>query len=294
MPSLFSIVRLATAATVLFASGSLASINPTPTRRDTLSINPPSTGLNPLSGLSLVSARGLDTNSKRLAHGLGPLPPRSLAAKKSHLSKARSNGPKRSTPSGTACTPRVGNVQIVDATSGAPMGYMANDVNEFGEYVLATEAATPLEINFKQCQSDPFEIVQMNTCGCMPYKNIGAIQGYSSTSVDLAVGSYNYVVIGGVTATGSASVPSTVANSFTYTTNTQKMAESEVWILDASLNLSLQWVNSDSSVPPTQWALIGGILVGFVDIDVMTKTFGPLTLVKLVFVAGAGASTSII
>lgn len=89
MHFLVAVLRLATAATILLASSSLASLTPTPTHHGTLSINPPSTGLNLLSGLDLgsVISIGFDTNSQRLAHGLGPLPPRSLAAKKSRLGK---------------------------------------------------------------------------------------------------------------------------------------------------------------------------------------------------------------
>lgn len=89
MHFLATVLRLATAATILLASSSLASLTPSPTHHGRLSINPPSKGLNLLSGLDLGSVIGIgfETNSQRLAQGLGPLPPRSLAAKKARLGK---------------------------------------------------------------------------------------------------------------------------------------------------------------------------------------------------------------
>jgi len=289
MPSIPSLVRLATAAALFLASSSLASLNPTFTRRENLPLNPPSTDLNTLKGVSLAAVRGLDTNAQRLARGLSPLPPRSAWRRGD---RSRPHVVRRSQPSGTSCKKMVGGIEIVDATTGALLGHVADEVNEFGEYGVTSEPLEALEINFKLCKATgvvgPFDITQMNTCGCMPYKNVGAIQGYSSSSVDLVAGGHSYLVFGGVTLTDSITGPSTTANSFSYTTNIQRAAESDVWHYDtATSQLLLKWVNSDSTTPAIQFAICHGVLIAVADVNAAIAALGPFTLVNLRFALSA-------
>ncbi|KDQ09521.1 hypothetical protein BOTBODRAFT_524414 [Botryobasidium botryosum FD-172 SS1] len=283
MYSPISILRFAAAAALLFPSMAMA-LNPTSTRATGApSLNPPAQGLTSLIGAPAV--RSINTNSERLARGLAPLPPRAMAGRRHHARQEHGSGPgpKKSTPSGAPCQTRAASIAIYDQ-SGKQLGYVADDVNEFGEYVSTQESMTALKISYKQCGATgvPIEITQTNTCGCMPYKNVGAIQGYSSTSVDLAVGSFNYLFVGGVTSTPGLSTPVSAANSFTHTTNIAKSIESDVWVIDATtMDLSIKWVNKDGSYPIVHWALSGGILIATGDISAFTSTFPGATGVTL-------------
>jgi hypothetical protein len=84
--------------------------------------------------------------------------------------------------------------------SGAFVGYLAQQYNQWGESGLTTDASAALHVTFAATSDgSAFDITATNPqASSLPY--IGAIVGFGSSDDSMGVGNSNYAYLGGVTA----------------------------------------------------------------------------------------------
>ncbi|KZP09936.1 hypothetical protein FIBSPDRAFT_505086 [Athelia psychrophila] len=245
-------------------------------------------GINPdLSVLQNVTARNLNarapapapvpmTNAQRMARGLPPKAP-----------VRRHNKPHHPRPSSLPPTSATGYILVTKSTDAdTPSGYLTNSQNSFGEYEsYSTDVTQALKVSFSYDHTAPsqIEIAAINGPISQATTNapfFGGIQGYRSSSPDLAAGSANYLFLGSVAHTSVAAVPASGTNSFTGLTGINEGTESSIWSLDpTSEALTCQWINTDGSTPPCVFAYAQNQFVVIGDLTTFQDAFGPAEVV---------------
>lgn len=80
----------------------------------------------------------------------------------------------------------------------------------------------------------------------------GLVQGRDNTSANIGAGSFNYLYLGGVSATAPGATPQTNGNHFSTSQTLTKASESAVWAIDVTAGTLVPvWVNLDGSTPTT-------------------------------------------
>lgn len=219
--------------------------------RDLPPLNPPESAIinHNLQG----NAAPPQTNARRLAAGLPPLPPKKRWDQPAKPPKS-SPGPCKSSL-----------VKVCDAAS-TVVGYLSNKLNDFGEYNATV--VNPWDADaLKVCVSSPSavshssDIKAINSyISSLPF--LGVFKGYVSTSLQLNSTSAAYLFLGQVAQTGPGALPSIpVESTYTPETSTSFGAatgiseewESNVWRVDpVSKEIQLWWTNPDATVVQAQ------------------------------------------
>ncbi|KAJ6622437.1 hypothetical protein B0H10DRAFT_2013923 [Mycena sp. CBHHK59/15] len=232
-----------------------AAAKPSPTtpraRREFLSLNPPRSVLSfDTSGAVIRGSAAAPrsaaawTNAERFARGLPPSRPASL----------RRNRRQRRT--GTSPLPPVtvtGTILVSD--SSGPLGYLTSQLNDFGEtgyYTALPANAMSVSVSYSLDAPSQLDVTVLNPGSGISENLFGGIVGFSSDSDDLSVGSSNYNYLGYVSHTPMGAPPVSGANTFSDSTQDDEDIESSIWSYDPVTGaLAPQWLNSDSSAPPT-------------------------------------------
>ncbi|KAF9525567.1 hypothetical protein CPB83DRAFT_859220 [Crepidotus variabilis] len=175
------------------------------------------------------------SNAERLKRGLPLNPPR------------RRSPDAPSSPQ-TSQIPTRGRVQVFDVTSGSPLGYISKNPDGSQIAGLSSSVDDAMIFQYDSSAPGPYNFAMVNPTGAFTsWPLLGNIEGPSSTSASLAPGSYNYCFFAGTNATPAGSTP--VAQGSSYTSNLP--AETVVWNVAGSGDISIQWVNPDGSKPST-------------------------------------------
>ncbi|KAJ7454673.1 hypothetical protein FB451DRAFT_1373346 [Mycena latifolia] len=248
-----------TGALVLALAASTVAFTPTSTR---------STRLSNLPSLEdLIAARSTDqivdivadpvvlprTNAERLARGLPLLKPhrRDMV----HPARAQSSPV---APTTVKC-----NIQV-QTSDGANRGYLSTETTYSSFYgkFQANQGAGALEISLSFSSASSSQLAL----------TLGGIVGYFNSDDNIYATSYNYMWLGGTTESSPGSPPVYGdGNSFSADPDygPPKKMESAIWSYDPGTKLlAPQWINTDSSAPPTVLAFAEGdenfVLIGSV------------------------------
>jgi len=177
----------------------------------------------------------LNTNAKRLAAGLPPLP----AARA--WTPTGTDGAKRSTPSSATYT---GAIKVVRAEDNGDFGYISKTLDASGRYIvdIKDNAASVSFLAYQSGSSATISITDLTATSDERKftTNIGAAIPHG---IELATDSSNAAVLGGTMLTlGGA-----IAQGTTFTTILGSDVQSAIWSFDpASNKLTASWVNSNS------------------------------------------------
>ncbi|TFK40116.1 hypothetical protein BDQ12DRAFT_711544 [Crucibulum laeve] len=301
----------------LALSAAAAGASATPTRTvalsssHTLDLNPPADVVQQHLHLRVPVMPQVDhrdlTNAERIRAGL-PLrkPARRRTVQGAHASASASPRPSsyaQSTvavaaePSATAdvltakskfrLTTRStrGYLQMIDAETDAPIGFVHNNFNAYGEYgaMAGSDDRLVVSLNLDEATWIASSIMTVNGPDTN-YPLLGAITGSSSTSMDLAAGSYNYAHVGGTQSIARNSAPSDGGNSFSAATGISETIESAIWTVDTSMGiLTAHWTNSDLSKPTVYIGRAQESLILTGDTSAFENAFGPTQWITLVF-----------
>lgn len=164
----------------------------------------------------------LRTNAARMAAGLGPLPPR--RADPTRVAA------KRAQPSGNPCTSYTSDyIKVYRSSNGVFLGYIKKTPTE-GGYGLTSGQGSAIKISFSACDSS--SPISISIDGA-PAPN--SYLGFTGTNIN--------------TGTSSSAILAPVKNTPANSPPSNNM-ESAVWQF-ASNHIAAQWVNVDSSKPPT-------------------------------------------
>jgi len=226
-----------------------------------------------------------ETNAKRMAAGLPPLPPRS---QRRQFSAADLEPRKVKSPEPSAIPTKKfkGYIQITNTKTGDFIGWVGSTPTLFGELGPVPDLSDALEVSaggLKLGLNGPLEIKQTN--GASPYGYIGGIVGFADTNNALKPGSFNYLYIGFVDETAPFATPAPGPNSFSDATGIPEDSESAIWIIETETGqLTAEWINPDGSIasksnivyyPPDDVLLIVGGNNAF------DNAFGPAVPVTL-------------
>jgi hypothetical protein len=144
-----------------------------------------------------------------------------------------------------------GIITVTNAGTSSFLGYVSRTYNSFNEFDLTTDPANALSVTVTL--GSTHNIIENNGPAPGTYPFLGFVRGVSSTSNDLAAGSYNYLFLTSTAITPPNSPPADVGNSY----NAGFSSESAIWTADANFFITAQWVNTDSSQPPTLFLYLG-------------------------------------
>ncbi|KAG9091667.1 hypothetical protein FRC07_011809, partial [Ceratobasidium sp. 392] len=173
------------------------------------------------------------TNAKRFVPSLPPLAP---------------GAHRRHPPLNQTCN-------ILVKTVNDTLGYLAPVYNDFGEYgVLQPDQIGALEVAFTYSPDSPRQIDILATNNPMnEFPFLGGVVGFASNNSDFGPGDYDYAYIAGTGQTPPGSPPVLQDSSFAVIFGIPSDVESAIWVYEPkSRDLSIQWVNSDRSMPATQ------------------------------------------
>ncbi|KAJ7463328.1 hypothetical protein FB451DRAFT_1403972 [Mycena latifolia] len=216
-------------------------------------LNPPRSVLNPdylnqrsapapRAASAVVPAREL-TNAERLRRGLPPRAPINLRRTGSRLAK------RSALPGVTIC----GYILVKSSQDYHVFGYLSPSLNDFGQTAyMQTSTQGALKFDLTYYPDDPSAPVNLRLKNSPAVEDyLGGVSGYASSSDDLAYGSTDYMVIGPVAKTPARSPPIHGDNAFGDATSIDEAMESAIWRY-AYGQLSVQWVNTDGSLPTTR------------------------------------------
>ncbi|CAE6533217.1 unnamed protein product, partial [Rhizoctonia solani] len=225
------------------------------------SINPPLSSVRHVDFASLPAAEPA-TNGERLAQGLPLMRPRS---RKSHRAGAYHDDDKASLKRATraASAPNAArstlppvqkSCNVLAKAGGTTIGFLRRDLNMFGEYGLfQTGQADALEVSFSYLIGSTLSFNLRPTNGvtqAFPYVG-GAISAPSDNN-DFGPGKDHYAYLVATTQTPPRSPPVAGDNSYSMTTGTSSVYESEIWTYDpVTTQIRPQWVNADGWAPTT-------------------------------------------
>ncbi|KAF5349759.1 hypothetical protein D9758_010196 [Tetrapyrgos nigripes] len=257
----------------------------------TPTFNPPQSLVTP--DLKTVIVPQSLTNAQRLRRGL-PLkaPRRRFDYDYDGSTPPDAPQPPYPTPSGTACQPKRGFIQISDSSSGSVIGFVGNTFVVNGEYgVIPSSAPQDQRLVVTVNPEVPgAQNIQTSNGPDDRFAYLGSILGFGSPSEDLGPGSFSYTYVGATKQTPPGSKPQAVANSFTSSAGIQREAESAVFTYhpEADDSITLKWINGDDSYAncPNFIGVIDddNILFATGDKEEFTKIFGDATWVEWKFV----------
>jgi hypothetical protein len=177
----------------------------------------------------------LNTNAKRLAAGLPPLP----AARA--WTPTGTDGAKRSTPSSATYT---GAIKVIRAEDNGDFGYISKTLDPNGRYIvdIRDNAASVSFLAYQSGLSATISITDLSAI-TDDRKFTTSIGAAIVPGSELAADSSNAAVLGGSMLTlGGA-----ISQATTYTTILGSAVQSAIWSFDPSNNqLTASWVNSNS------------------------------------------------
>jgi len=182
------------------------------------------------------------TNAQRLARGLSPNPPTRRVLNLVPLSQPSS-------------LPSVTYSVVIQVLSGdTVLGYVAPDPN-YWTPLITPDINSALRVSFQlplgATSGSQLGLTQLNDNRGVFF---GPVVGRDSTSSNIAQGSFNYLYLDPIAAPGTppGSTPQSVPSYFSTSTGLDKQAETSVWSVDLITGaLSAQWINTDSTSPPT-------------------------------------------
>jgi len=218
-----------------------------------------------------------ETNAKRFAQGLPPLPPRSMrrATLTTEDLVPEAYNPKPSNkPNPTAFL-----IEVSNKKTGRFIGYVGRTFEVFGEYGPVTAAADALQVEVNGLHSGisgPLDIREIN--GDNTFTFVGGIVGFASDSAALKHGSFDYLYVGGTKRTPDFSTPDAINNAFTQATGINEDSESSIWVYDSDLNeLTAEWINPDGNIAATDKIVLfepDNVFVVVGDLDSFEAEFG--------------------
>ncbi|KAJ6479463.1 hypothetical protein C8R47DRAFT_1136920 [Mycena vitilis] len=227
----------------LCALGISAATPATRTLRTAIALNPYTQS----NGMSVAHpAPAPRTNAERLRRGLPLLPARRRPA-----DAAR---PRRSSVPPVTVHGRV----LVADLGGNPLGALTPQLNTWG--ALGYLTTNSREMLCAQLTYDPDMLsagvdmsvtASVSTPGSNTAQFVGGVVSTGATSPNLGSGSYNWNPLGFVSQTPSSSPPISGSSTLSSSTGTG-VIESAIWTFDPVTRAVVpQWVNQDSSKPPT-------------------------------------------
>jgi len=259
-------------------STALAIVNHRPTStlasRDLPPLNPPESTI--INHKLASRAPAPQSNAKRLAAGLPPLPP---AKRWSERKADRAVLPRTSS---SACKP--GFIRVNNGTT--ILGYLSLVLNQFGEYsnvVSATSDSNALKVCVLPASSVSgySDIKEVNPMvSSLPF--LGIFQGFYSDAT-LSATAPAYVFFGQVATTVPGAVPSApktssagTQTSFGIATDIYEGYESNVWRVDSSTGeMQLWWTNPDHTTVQisTLYVAPDNLFAGSGDPDLFAQTY---------------------
>ena len=184
-----------------------------------------------------------------------------------------------------------GNIQVTDTDNNSVIGDVSDQWDN-GVYVPTTTPSDYLSVTLTA--GSEVNITANNEPDAT-YPLIGGVDGNGNTSplTDLSEGSYNYLYLGGVTASAAGATPQTGTSAFSAVTGQSLDFESAIWTVGADNELVPQWINSDGSTPPTHLVLLQNAFYMTGDVSQFETEFGPGADVALTFVPTTGCATSL-
>lgn len=220
------------------------------------------------------------TNAKRLAAGL----PLKRPVRRNHRGgNGHGGNPHHPQPSGHpgggngGCTS--GHLEVRD-NDGNCIGYVGKDWNDYGQYGLCGQDDIDLRlevsIDLELAKRGATDIKTVNGPDAdFPY--FGGITGFTSDCgcSDISQNSKNYVYLGATTQTDPHAPPQSGSNSFTKKTQVSRKVQSAIFSYDSDTSeITPQWINEDSSTPPTHLGISHSSLILAGDQDLFSKIFG--------------------
>ncbi|CEL53636.1 hypothetical protein RSOLAG1IB_06491 [Rhizoctonia solani AG-1 IB] len=253
-------------------------------------VNPPASEVKDVDWSALPPASNdVSTNAKRFAQGLPPINPVKRGPHRGgphrdgsipyHHGGTRVASAPRAQTSPSPRNEKKCNI-LASFTNGTEYGYITPKFNKFGEYyAFQPDQDESLLVSFTYPVDAPTQLTftAENGQAKQAYPLFGGIVGYGSTGDDFAAGNPDYAYLGGTTSTPAGSPATAGPNSFTTATDIEKNIESAIWAYDPTTQaITAQWINSDSSSPPTSIVYIPeGLLALTGDVQTFSDTFGP-------------------
>lgn len=237
----------------------------------------------------LTNTREL-TNAERLRRGLTPKSPILRRGTPVRRHADPSGRPRPTDPGNPNSTKRRGVIQVLNADSGASLGYVSSTALNKAFYTYETSKDNALIVKFDidetESGTDLNLSIENSDTG---YTFLGLIQGRDDTNSNLNSGSFHYTYIGGIKNPGTepGSGPTNIDNSYTTATGRKRTAESAVWTYDSSSGkLTPQWTNTDGSVPAVHYFSQSTVIyVGGDQNAFHNKYSAPVTSVAFKFVS---------
>ncbi|KAG9075911.1 hypothetical protein FRC06_009816, partial [Ceratobasidium sp. 370] len=168
---------------------------------------------------------------------------------------------------------------ILVRSASQTFGYIAPELNEFGEYGLfVANPASALRVSFLYRPDSPSQIDFTAVNGQAPaFPFVGGVVGFASTSDNFGPGSYNYAYVAGTRQIPPG--PAILADStFGTATGVPTDSESAIWVYNPNTQaITAQWINTDGSAPATSFVYANDfnqalLLTG--DANTLRNTFG--------------------
>jgi len=143
----------------------------------------------------------------------------------------------------------VGHILVLNANTSLVLGYLAEGTtfNHFGVSVIGSALTVSFNVDPTATVSNTIDITASASYAAT-WPLMGGIVGVVSTDDSLSTGSSNYAYVQGTVETPAGSPPAAVSNSYPVSEH----AESAIWSYNSvTLAITPQWVNTDSSLPPT-------------------------------------------
>lgn len=140
-----------------------------------------------------------------------------------------------------------GIIEITNTATSALVGYVSSTyttATQSHRFGITANPANALSVTVNKGSKQ--NIVKNNGPDLGTYPFLGFTVGPTSSSNNLATGSTNNILLTSTAVTPPGSPPASVGNAYS-----GNPSESAVWTADANFFITAQWVNTDSSLPPT-------------------------------------------
>ncbi|KAJ7085625.1 hypothetical protein C8R43DRAFT_1142509 [Mycena crocata] len=226
------------------------------------------------------------SNAERLRRGMAPAPPTRRSKFPLYIfalfSEQFTGTAKRTDTSPIPTTCRRGRIIVTNTNTNGVIGYISKNSLSGAQlrYQPNQEDALIVKFDFPvgALSSGDLDFAQENS-DITGFPLVGAIQGRDDTSSDISAGSFHYLYLGGTNASPARSTPQSGPNSYSTVTNRDREFESAIWAYNSvSKAISVQWTNSDGSLPTTQiWTQGTAIYLGGDKDAFLTRYPSPVT-----------------
>ncbi|KAG8912892.1 hypothetical protein FRC01_004842 [Tulasnella sp. 417] len=217
------------------------------------------------------------TNSERFIRGLPPKRPKRL----------QGSPLRRTQPSAVPLTTYRGHIRIDKEDGSGTLGYLSKySMNSVYNRYQSIDNAAVVTFKFDDTQTSGPASELTSDWDVPAFPILGLVQGRDNTNSDIAPGSYQYLYITGTNPTSPDATPDVVGNAYNSATGASRTSESEVWHFDSVTNeITLQWVNTDGSKPPTYlFTQSMALYAGSDPAKFNAKYPSPVTLLKFTFI----------